>query len=301
MRKTKAASLAAGVALALALAVPTSASAAIKLGSTFTAISSCVYDNTYVQASSAGNPYAAPSDGVITSWAHHAGASPPSLRFKVVRPLGGASFALVGESDSTAQTAFVLNEFPTRIPVHSGDIVGLYFGGIASYNCLTYTGLIGDVLWYVLGDVQSGNTTFEASGNFKLDVSAQFEFDADRDGFGDETQDQCPTDASTQGACPSPPNPTYPGLIADNDPPETTITKRAPHKSHRRAVRFKFHSDEPGSTFECKLDRRRWRRCSSPKRVRHLRKGRHKFRVRARDPAGNVDPSPAKDRFKIVG
>jgi hypothetical protein len=35
-----------------------------------------------------------------------------------------------------------------------------------------------------------------------LDLSATLEPDADHDGFGDETQDQCPTNASTQGACP---------------------------------------------------------------------------------------------------
>jgi hypothetical protein len=28
--------------------------------------------------------------------------------------------------------------------------------------------------------------------------------------------------------------------------------------------------------------------------------GRHLFRVRATDAAGNADPTPAKDRFKIV-
>jgi hypothetical protein len=35
-------------------------------------------------------------------------------------------------------------------------------------------------------------------------VNADVEPDADGDGFGDETQDGCPTDASIQGACPSP-------------------------------------------------------------------------------------------------
>ena len=35
-------------------------------------------------------------------------------------------------------------------------------------------------------------------------MNADIEADADKDGFGDETQDQCPTDATTQGPCPTP-------------------------------------------------------------------------------------------------
>lgn len=37
-----------------------------------------------------------------------------------------------------------------------------------------------------------------------VNVSAVLEADTDGDGFGDETQDQCPTDPSTQGPCPTP-------------------------------------------------------------------------------------------------
>ena len=35
----------------------------------------------------------------------------------------------------------------------------------------------------------------------ELMVAATIEPDADRDGFGDETQDQCPRQATTQGPC----------------------------------------------------------------------------------------------------
>src|SRR5205085_4335180 len=35
----------------------------------------------------------------------------------------------------------------------------------------------------------------------ELLVSADIEPDADHDGFGDETQDQCPSQATTQGPC----------------------------------------------------------------------------------------------------
>jgi len=120
-------------------------------------------------------------------------------------------------------------------------------------------------------------------------MNADVEADADNDGFGDETQDQCPTDASTQGQCPP-----------DTDPPETTITKGAPNKTEKHKVKFKFTSDEPGSTLECKTDKKPYKPCTSPKTVKRLDDGKHKFKVRAIDAAGNVDPSAAKDKFKVI-
>jgi hypothetical protein len=84
------------------------------------------------------------------------------------------------------------------------------------------------------------------------------------------------------------------------DPPQTTITKRPPDKTDKSTVKFRFVSDEPGSTFQCKADNKPFTPCSSPKELRRLDEGRHTFRVRAVDPAGNEDPTPAKDEFKVV-
>jgi hypothetical protein len=294
------------VVIGLALAAPSSASGAVTLGSTFTANVVCPESGTMVQASASGNPYEAPGVGVITSWAHHAGANPPPLRFKVVRPLGGNVFALVGESVLTRQTALVLNEFPTRIPVQKGDTIGLFLGGknYTYYNCVGPTGLAADFFYYVIGEVPGGDTAYTSGKGpeLKIDVSAQFEPDADGDGFGDETQDRCPTNAATIGTCPLQiPTPPIPPAIADTDPPETTLTKRPSNKTDKTTVEFKISSDEPGSTFKCKLDKQPWRRCSSPKKVKRLAEGKHRFAVRATDPAGNSDPTPTVDTFKVVG
>jgi hypothetical protein len=91
------------------------------------------------------------------------------------------------------------------------------------------------------------------------------------------------------------------GPPSDADPPETTITKDAPKKTRKHKVKFKFIADEPGSSFECKLDKKRYKPCSSPKKLKRLKRGKHKFKVRAIDAAGNVDPSAAKDKFKVLG
>ena len=86
----------------------------------------------------------------------------------------------------------------------------------------------------------------------------------------------------------------------DTDPPETRLTKRPPDRTERHTLKFKFASDEPGTTFKCKLDGKRFRPCSSPGKVKRLDEGKHRFHVRAFDAEGNRDPTPAKDKFKIV-
>ncbi len=102
-------------------------------------------------------------------------------------------------------------------------------------------------------------------------------------------------------ALPSPPEPPEPPEPPKTDvtAPQTRITKRPPNKTRRQRVRFKFTSSEPGSSFECKRDGRRYRSCTSPKKLRGLSEGKHRFKVRATDSAGNTDATPAKDRFKI--
>ena len=302
MRRTKVLLSGVGVA-ALALAAPSWALAAVTIGSTFTPTVECGATRTFVQSSTlGGNSYAAPSDGVITSWAHHADLANQSFRFKVVRPLGGNSFSLVGESVLTPLTPGVLNEFPIRISVKTGDIIGFYRSGMLPYDCAKFTEWVDDLVHSIQADIAGGTTVFpEHVGGLILDISARLEADADRDGFGDDTQDQCPTDASTQGTCPlSPPSPVPPSLLADTDPPETKITKRPPNETQKTTVKLKFRSDEQGSRFECKVDRKPWKACFSPKTVNGLTEGKHKFSVRAVDAAKNIDASPAKDGFKVV-
>jgi hypothetical protein len=87
----------------------------------------------------------------------------------------------------------------------------------------------------------------------------------------------------------------------DPTPPNTKITKDVPRKVQRTKVTFEFTSRDVGASFECRLDGKNWRRCLSPKTIRRLGEGRHTFKVRATDPAGNVDLTPAKDKFRVTG
>ena len=71
---------------------------------------------------------------------------------------------------------------------------------------------------------------------------------------------------------------------------------RSPHRTAR--VRFRFSADRSGSTFECRLDKRAFRACASPRSVR-VRTGRHVFRVRALAPGGR--PGPVNRlRFRVL-
>ena len=63
-------------------------------------------------------------------------------------------------------------------------------------------------------------------------------------------------------------------------------------------ARFRFKADEAGSSFECKFDHRRFKPCESPY-ERRVKRNRHTFRVRAVDPAGNVDLTPAKRSWRV--
>jgi 6-phosphogluconolactonase (cycloisomerase 2 family) len=84
----------------------------------------------------------------------------------------------------------------------------------------------------------------------------------------------------------------------DADPPETQIVKGPRKKTRKRKARFEFASDETGSSFICKLDRKDFAPCDASERFKVNRR-RHKLLVAAVDPAGNTDPTPAKRKWKV--
>lgn len=81
--------------------------------------------------------------------------------------------------------------------------------------------------------------------------------------------------------------------LVDDVPPETTITSGPSGTVKGASATFGFASSEPGSTFQCRLDSATFGPCSSPKSYANLPDGNHTFRVRAIDPGGNLDPTPA--------
>ena len=89
-----------------------------------------------------------------------------------------------------------------------------------------------------------------------------------------------------------------PSPTADTTPPATSLRATRINQATGKAT-FKFASGEHGSTFACKLDNHKTKACTSPKSYTHVAPGKHVFRVRARDPAGNRDATPVVKRFRI--
>lgn len=86
----------------------------------------------------------------------------------------------------------------------------------------------------------------------------------------------------------------------DTTAPETSLDGHPKKKTRKHRAKFSFSSPEGQTVFECKLDDQGFVPCDSPRQLK-LGRGRHRFKVRAKDPAGNIDPTPAKFRFRVIG
>lgn len=158
------------------------------------------------RTSAGGLPLDSPSDGILTSWTVRISPGFPieavPVRLLVFRPTADpGTFELIGTSaDSGAgQPAFTTR---TRVPVHSGDRLGLY-GGEGSGTPICSSAEPGDRVGFLAGTARMGlPQAFAARSGFRLPVTATVEADRDGDGYGDETQDGCPQSPAYQLGCP---------------------------------------------------------------------------------------------------
>jgi len=97
-------------------------------------------------------------------------------------------------------------------------------------------------------------------------------------------------------------------VLGDTYAPDTKITKAKRKVKRKRKTKIRFQVvGDVNARFECSLKQpgkkgkkhKKFKPCTSPYRKKVKRKGKHTFRVRAIDPAGNVDPTPAKKRFRV--
>lgn len=218
------------------------ASASTELGQTFVPAFALPSSLVFQTASGSGVPsYVVPAGGgVITSWSHIAMASPPgTMKFVVLHPVG-VDFQAIGVTDSKTLNGSFLNKFDTRIPVEAGDFIGTRssVGGIGNARGSTGSTSNGTPADPLAQQFVAG-VTVTPFANVQIDVSATLEADADHDGFGDETQDKCPTDASTQGACPIPPDKKAP-VASTSGSTKQDVLKQG-------GVKVVISSDEAGS------------------------------------------------------
>jgi hypothetical protein len=86
----------------------------------------------------------------------------------------------------------------------------------------------------------------------------------------------------------------------DTTPPETALTAGPSGTVASTAAAFEFAADEAGSDFECSLDGAPFTQCDSPLAYTGLLNGAHHFEVRAIDPSGNADASPATRDWTVA-
>ena len=182
---------------------------------------------------------AAPSDGVITKWRFRAGCCTEkqteslAMTLKTFRPgvldgsggyphivpvRTGPSFVLEPGSQVIADPAV---ELPARVPIAAGERIGI---------------VADDPIAFASYAVPNVSMAFIASGYFDqgeaygtsyataVAINADIEPDTDGDGFGDETQDCHPGDATQSGDC-SPP------VVALPPPPPRSSANRGRAKA----------------------------------------------------------------------
>lgn len=89
----------------------------------------------------------------------------------------------------------------------------------------------------------------------------------------------------------------------DSTAPRTRITMGPGVKTRKHKAVFRFTDiteDPPGTTFACKVDKAKWKPCSSPFDMRHLKPRHYVVAIRATDLAGNVERKPVKRHFIVV-
>jgi uncharacterized repeat protein (TIGR01451 family) len=193
------------------------ADASVTLGQTQGATDGCGSSQVNLQDGSPG--YVAPSDGVVVSWSYLAGSQTPALRLRTYQPTANPK-DWIARSESTLKSpgtgagqvgANKLNTFAESpgLPIKNGDHLGLttdLSGGATAWGCIGTTSASDLIRVKNPPDAPVGQSaTFPGAAldHMKIGVSAVVESDADGDGFGDETQDSCPTDPAVHaGPCP---------------------------------------------------------------------------------------------------
>jgi hypothetical protein len=225
----------------LAVAAPAHASTQIGMVATSDA-DNCTPNTEFMQntvGSSMGftPSYDVPSAGVITSWSTKPGSGTGTgARLKVYRPTADPNtWTVVGESAAKVPlTPDAVNTANTRIPVQAGDRIAIRTASGNGGPCdFPYPAGLGPgyAIFFFQGmpsstDPSAGtNVTFSDDGLEELvNIAAVVEPDADGDGFGDETQDQCPGVAGSNNGCPPPRPP-----VVVPPPTEPPVPLLVPH------------------------------------------------------------------------
>jgi hypothetical protein len=154
---------------------------------------------TFVQSGAAGPAYVAPTAGILTSFSVRYVSSTDSIfRFKTIR---GAKIHTTLDVPAPAAGGMLgeRRTYAIRVPVAPGDTIaiGSPWGRIGIEQ---HVG--SDVEWSASDFAPAQTVVVNGSpySDFRMIFSATLESDGDNDGYGDETQDACPSVAARQAA-----------------------------------------------------------------------------------------------------
>jgi hypothetical protein len=221
---------AAAIGLALAVAVP--AQAATTIGSSLSGsvqASVCPFttamqtEASCTVAQGAPNPsytasggVVAPISGVIVRWRIVTGTASGALSIKARLQTLRANTGGGGEGSFTSIPLAEpgLHVFPTQLPIAAGERLALdtvitkEAAGTAALPIVAYgtdAGFPQEWKPELLEGETRAPFQFPTS-SYNVMLNADIEPDADHDGYGDETQDQCPSSAAIQATCLPPPS-----------------------------------------------------------------------------------------------
>jgi hypothetical protein len=136
------------------------------------------------QLDGADNGFTVPAGGgVITSLSSSAHDPTGQFDLQVLRPNGGGSFTVVGNTGLHAQTSASVQTFTVNIPVSGGEVLGFYFsGGGTGSSCARATSGDSVSIKFPGGPDPAVGSTFQTNlvdQNVSLDVSANLVTDSD--------------------------------------------------------------------------------------------------------------------------
>ena len=170
----------------------------------------CTYSQVDLPVSAAApGGLVAPSDGVVVRWRIKVGGATGPVVLRVIfRPKAPISQAATGGGTGPTVTPATnqTSTYDVRLPISTGNSIGIDCcagGGPIGFNLNPGSGTFLAGWRPALVDYETPARSDNFSWSRELLVNADIEPDADLDGYGDETQDLCPTNASIQGACPA--------------------------------------------------------------------------------------------------
>ena len=229
------------------------------------AVQRCDVGTFGVTTTTAPPRYEIPGDGVLTSWRTYTGlaATQGPVRLKVIRPVSPTMFKVVGAAAyinpvyDLATNTGPNGPFATRIAVVANDLIALGVGPRTPTQTMPFcfsSGLNNELSRVKLLTDDPPDAALALPWDamptypYRVSVSASLEADLDHDGYGDETQDRCPMDATTHGSCatagggassPAPAAGAAPALMASERIAPTTFPA-SPSGQSVRSVRGRY-------------------------------------------------------------